>query len=81
MPSRRRMRTQAEWKVDIHIRSASGPTKDTRRSRISAAALLVKVMARMLLVQTPCANIHAMRRVNTRVLPDPAPAPMSNACL
>ena len=45
----------------------------------SAAALLVKVMARMLLAQKPCASSHAMRRVSTRVLPEPAPAPMSNA--
>ena len=45
--SRRRMRTQAEWKVDTHIRSPAGPTRPATRSRISAAALLVKVIARI----------------------------------
>ena len=44
--SRRRIRTQALWKVITHIALARGPTKDSTRSRISAAALLVKVMAR-----------------------------------
>ena len=36
-----------EWKVDTHIRSATGPTSPPTRSFISAAALLVKVMARI----------------------------------
>jgi hypothetical protein len=43
--SRRRMRTQAEWKVMTHIALALGPTSATTRSRISLAALLVKVIA------------------------------------
>ena len=43
----RRMRTQIEWKVATHIRSACGPTSAATRSRISAAALLVNVMARI----------------------------------
>ena len=43
----RRMRRQAEWKVDTHIFSAGGPTSSATRRRISSAALLVKVMARM----------------------------------
>ena len=44
--SRRRMRTQALWNVITHIALARGPTSAATRSRISAAALLVKVMAR-----------------------------------
>ncbi len=43
--SRRRIRTQAEWKVETHIARAAGPTRSTTRSRISAAALFVNVMA------------------------------------
>ena len=39
------MRTQALWKVITHIALARGPTSAATRSRISAAALLVKVMA------------------------------------
>ena len=39
------MRTQAEWKVETHIFSATGPTRAPTRDFISAAALLVKVMA------------------------------------
>ena len=79
-PSRLRMRTHAEWNVDTHMRWATGPIRPSRRSRISAAALLVKVMARIWLGHAPnCVRIHAMRRVSTRVLPDPAPAPISSA--
>ena len=43
----RRMRTQVEWNVDTHMLRARGPTSATTRSRISAAALLVNVMARI----------------------------------
>ena len=43
--SRRRIRTQALWKVITHIAFARGPTRAATRSRISAAALLVKVIA------------------------------------
>ena len=43
----RRMRTQDEWKVEIHMILARPPTRASMRSRISAAALLVKVMARI----------------------------------
>ena len=45
--SRRRMRTQAEWKVDTHIALARPPTSAATRSFISPAALLVKVIARI----------------------------------
>ncbi len=41
------MRTQAEWNVDTHIFSATGPTRAATRCFISSAALLVKVMARI----------------------------------
>ena len=41
------MRTQAEWNVLTHIFRATGPTSATTRSRISSAALLVNVMARI----------------------------------
>ncbi len=43
--SRRRIRTQAEWNVDTHMCRAAGPTSAATRSRISAAALFVKVIA------------------------------------
>jgi hypothetical protein len=46
--SRRRMRTQVEWKVESHTPCATGPSSFSTRSRISPAALLVKVTARML---------------------------------
>src|SRR5258707_79224 len=48
------------------------------RCRISPAALLVKVMARMLPGRTPCCKRWATRRVMTRVLPLPAPARISS---
>ncbi len=50
------------------------------RLRISAAALLVKVTARMLFGEAPSTWIsHATRCTNTRVLPLPAPASTSAA--
>ena len=45
--SRRRIRSQAEWKVEAQISSAPGPSRAARRSFSSPAALLVKVMAMM----------------------------------
>ena len=73
------MRTQAEWKVLTHIFFATGPTRRATRSRISSAALLVNVMARMRIGSTPCSPIRwAMRCVSTRVLPEPAPATTSS---
>ena len=53
------------------------PTIRTTRSRISAAALLVKVIARIERASTPRSRSRAMRVVTTRVLPDPAPAKTS----
>ena len=48
----RRMRTHMLWMVQIHILCAPS-TIEERRSRISFAALLVKVMARMAEGYTP----------------------------
>src|SRR5918995_4607470 len=77
--SRRRRRTHAEWKVDTHIFSATGPTSAATRDFISSAALLVNVMARISNGLTPWSRIRwAMRWVSTRVLPDPAPATTSS---
>ena len=62
------------------VLEATGPISEPSLSRISAAALLVKVMARIWLGHAPnWLRIHAMRRVRTRVLPEPAPAPISSA--
>ena len=73
------MRTQALWKVITHIALARGPTRPVTRSRISAAALLVKVMASTWPGCTPrAASRYAMRWASTRVLPEPAPATMSS---
>src|SRR5437867_3201182 len=48
------------------------------RLRISPAALLVNVTAKMLRALIPFCNIQAMRQVMTRVLPEPGPARTSN---
>src|SRR5713101_1323544 len=73
--SRRRMRAHIEWKVDTHIRWATGPTISDTRCFISPAALLVNVIAARPKGETRCsATRKAMRCVRTRVLPDPAPA-------
>ena len=72
------MRTHEEWKVLTHMARDGPPTSSATRSRISAAALLVKVIARIEPGWAPRAEIsQAMRRVSTRVLPDPAPATTS----
>ncbi len=77
---RRRMRTHAEWKVLIHMPSAAPPTRFAMRSRISAAALFVNVIARIWLGHASRLWMSpAMRRVSTLVLPEPAPATMSSA--
>ena len=76
--SARRMRTHAEWNVDTHMSRARFPTSSSTRSRISAAALFVNVIARIDPGWTPrCPISHAIRRVSTRVLPEPAPATTS----
>src|ERR1035437_2563534 len=73
------MRTPAEWKVETHIRFPRSPTDSTTRRRISSAALLVKVMARICQgAASPLAIRWAMRRVSTLVFPDPAPATINS---
>ncbi len=75
VPSLRSMRTPRLWKV-LTARSlaARAPTRARARSRISCAALLVKVMAAMRPGSTPACNSRAILCTMTRVLPDPAPA-------
>ena len=73
------MRAHIEWKVLTHIVRATPPTRSSMRSRISPAALLVKVMARISSGRAwPAAMRWATRWVSTRVLPEPAPARMSS---
>lgn len=70
---------QKLWKVLTQSDSEGTLTSFWTRSRISSAALLVKVTARMDAGWTPSSSInHAMRRVMTVVLPEPAPARMSS---
>ena len=74
-PSRRNIRAQRLWKVPIATSRADSPIISCRRSRISAAALFVKVTARIFHGATPsCWISQAMRWVMTRVFPEPAPA-------
>src|SRR5512145_2507367 len=69
------MRTQVEWKVESQTPSASGPSSFATRSRISPAALFVKVTARIASGAMPHTPIsQATRLVSTRVFPLPAPA-------
>src|SRR5262249_45859717 len=73
--SRRRIVAAAEWKVATLRSEAQGPSRTSRRSRISRAALFVKVTARIRHGGTRRARTRcATRRVMTRVFPDPAPA-------
>ena len=58
---------------------ARRPTSSSTRSRISAAALLVNVIARIEPGWALRSEIsQAIRRVSTRVLPEPAPATTSS---
>ena len=68
-----------EWKVPSQRSpSAEGPIRWVIRSRISRAALLVKVTASNSHgLARPVARIWASRVVSTRVLPVPAPASTS----
>ena len=74
--SRRRIRAHMEWNVPIHGAPPSpAGTRRSTRSRISFAALLVKVIARISHGATPRFKIRfAMRVVTTRVFPEPGPA-------
>ena len=71
----RSSRAQKRWKVLTHT-GRPGASR-SRRLRISSAALLVKVRARMCWSGTPSASSRAMRWVITRVLPLPGPARIS----
>src|SRR3954453_1679693 len=73
------MRAQAEWNVITHMARARLPTSCSTRSRISWAALLVKVIARISPGPAcPVPTKWAIRWVSTRVLPEPAPARISS---
>src|SRR3954451_8564044 len=62
-----------------HIDRVEWPSRSSTRSRISCAALLVKVIARISPGRaTPEWISHAIRCVSTRVLPEPAPARTSS---
>ena len=63
------------WNVHTHMPRVPPGSSAPRRSRISAAALFVNVMASTCQGRTPSSAIMcAMRYVSTRVLPEPAPA-------
>ena len=63
--------------LTVRPRKLLSPSTWATRSRISAAALLVKVTASTLYGRTPWARSAAIRRVMTLVLPDPGPASTS----
>src|SRR6185436_9260026 len=69
---------QKAWKVPTLTAFALSPASAVTRSRISPAALFVKVTARIENGSTPRASRWAMRAVITRVLPVPAPASTSS---
>src|SRR4051795_8567026 len=73
------MRAHAAWKVITHIDRVDRPRSSSTRSRISWAALFVKVMARIspARARSVCTS-QAIRWVKTRVLPEPAPASTSS---
>ena len=73
-PSWRSMRTPSAWKVQIRTSFAGRPIRPLARSRISAAALLVKVIAAIRFASSPAWIRRPTLCVMTRVLPDPAPA-------
>ena len=78
----RSIRLHRPWNVPIHIPRMLTRVIDERRTSISFAALLVNVTARIDSGDAwPVAKSQAMRVVNTRVLPLPAPARISaEAC-
>ena len=79
MPSRRSTRAHSAWNVPMATSRPPSPTSARIRSRISAAALLVNVTARICHGLTPLTPIrYATRWASTRVLPEPAPARMSS---
>mgnify|MGYP003552074398 CR=1 FL=1 len=66
--------TPKAWKVQTTTSLAARPIKPLARSRISAAALLVNVMAAIFCGGMPASMSRPILCVMTRVLPEPAPA-------
>ena len=73
-PLARSMRTPSAWKVQMSTSWAALPIRARARSRISAAALLVKVMAAIRVAGMPAWMSRPILCVITRVFPEPAPA-------
>ena len=71
-------RRQKEWKVPTLSSSYGASISVSSRSRISAAAALENVSARIASGGTPCCTSQPKRRVITRVFPVPAPATTSS---
>jgi hypothetical protein len=71
---RRRNRRHHEWNVPTNEPRAALPASARARSRISPAALFVKVTAAIDRGSAPERISRASRCVMTRVLPEPAPA-------
>ena len=72
--------TQSAWNVNTQMSAASSSIIPFKRSRISFAALFVKVMASTLYGGTPKSSIIcAILWVSNRVFPLPAPAVTSTA--
>ena len=79
-PQRRRSTSEKRWKVPTKVGSGRIPRSFSTRSRISPAALLVKVTATIADGSIPTSFTNqATRWVMTRVLPEPAPASTSCA--
>ena len=70
--SNRKIRAHIEWKVLVH--TLCEPRYFSIRSFISFAALLVKVIAKILYGSTPFSMRWHTLAVSTRVFPLPAPA-------
>ncbi len=76
--SLRKNLAQNAWNVFSQTSFALLPIMRSTRSRISAAALFVNVIAKILYGATPSSNKLAIRQVNTFVFPEPAPAIISS---
>ncbi len=78
VPKRRSSRRPREWNVEIQRSGAASPTKASMRERISPAALLVKVRAKIVEGGTSLSPMRkATRCAIARVFPEPAPASTS----
>ena len=77
-PKRRSNRRPREWNVEIQRSGAASPTNASMRERISPAAFLVKVRARIVQGGTFLSPMRkATRCAMARVFPEPAPASTS----